>query len=180
MGKNRRLLDVLWHDGTHLADALMFLSGRRLQHKKTWGRLSRGTGTAFLLGVLGGPAPGPNPGPAAPSFQGEVPFLFEVGAERDHLVFELEFSCAQGRLRIGNGLFEVWESGPSPYAEGFRSLVKTDRARKGPAAPGPTGYFANMVKDAVRCVREKDHEPRSSAEDGLAAIRYLRSLGRWA
>jgi predicted dehydrogenase len=35
MGKNKRLLDVLWHDGTHLADALMFLSGAVMIHKKT-------------------------------------------------------------------------------------------------------------------------------------------------
>ncbi|MDR1839563.1 MAG: Gfo/Idh/MocA family oxidoreductase, partial [Treponema sp.] len=27
MGKTRRLVDQLWHDGTHLADAVMFLSG---------------------------------------------------------------------------------------------------------------------------------------------------------
>jgi hypothetical protein len=97
-----------------------------------------------------------------------------VGAERDHLVFELEFSGERGRLGIGNGLFEVWESGPSPYAEGFRSLTKT-----GAVFEGPTGYFANMVKDAVRCVRDNGYEPRSSAADGLEAIHYLRSIRRW-
>ncbi|MFP3089871.1 Gfo/Idh/MocA family oxidoreductase [Treponema sp. TIM-1] len=173
MGKNRRLLDVLWHDGTHLADALMFLSGGRLRHKKAWGaRLSGRTGTAFLLGSLQGP--GAAPESPAGSFQGNIPVLFEVGAERDHLIFELEFSCEGGRLRIGNGLFEVWESGPSPYAEGFRSLIKTEGA-----FTGPTGYFANMVKDAVRCVRESAHEPLSSAADGLAVIRYLRSIRAW-
>jgi predicted dehydrogenase len=170
MGKNRRLLDVLWHDGTHLADALMFLSGRRLRHKKAWGApLSGRTGTAFLLGSL------QRPGSQGPAREGAIPLLFEVGAERDHLVFELEFSCEGGRLCIGNGRFEVWESGPSPYAAGFRSLAKTETA-----FAGPTGYFANMVKDAVRCVRERDHEPLSSAADGLAVIRYLRSIRAWA
>ncbi|MDR2068775.1 MAG: Gfo/Idh/MocA family oxidoreductase [Spirochaetaceae bacterium] len=178
MGKTRRLLDVLWHDGTHLADALMFLSGCRLRHKKAWGSpLSRGTGTAFLLGFLyglGSVSKSPAPAKAGDSFQGDIPFLFEVGAERDHLVFELEFSCSQGRLRIGNGLFEVWESIPSPYAEGFRSLTKTETA-----FTGPTGYFANMVKDAVRCVRDSAHEPRSGAADGLEVIRYLKSIRAW-
>jgi predicted dehydrogenase len=174
MGKTRRLLDALWHDGTHLADALMFLSGRRLRHKKTWGApLSGRTGTAFLLGSLQGLRPGLLSGPGHTG-AGDIPVLFEVGAERDHLVFELEFSCEGGRLCIGNGLFEVWESGPSPYAQGFRSLAKTETA-----FTGPTGYFANMVKDAVRCVRERDHAPLSSAVDGLEAIRYLGSVKPW-
>jgi hypothetical protein len=98
----------------------------------------------------------------------------EVGAGRDHLTFELEFSCAQGRLRIGNGIFEVWESEASPYAEGFRSLKNT-----GDIFEGPTGYFANMVKDAVACCRDSARQPRSSAADGLRVIEYLNSVKRW-
>jgi hypothetical protein len=126
------------------------------------------------LGFLQGPEhTGKSPDQAEPR-RGDIPFVFELGAERDHLIFELEFSCETGRLRIGNGIFEVWESGPSPYAEGFRSLAKTETAFE-----GPTGCFANMVKDAVRCVQEADREPRSSAADGLEVIRYLRSVGPW-
>jgi predicted dehydrogenase len=173
MGKSRRLLRVLWHDGTHLADALMFLSGLRLRHRKTWGAPLSGTaGTAYLAGILApraGPAKGPGPikGPPLP-----IPVIIELGAERDHLIFELEFSCEAGRLRIGNGIFEVWESGPSPYAASYRSLARTAETWQ-----GPTGYFANMVADAVRCVREKGRQPRSSAVDGLEVIRYLSSVG---
>ena len=33
-----------------------------------------------------------------------------------------------------------------------------------------------MVKDAVRCVREKDYYPVSSAVDGLNVIKFLSSL----
>jgi hypothetical protein len=100
--------------------------------------------------------------------------LIEVGAGRDHLVFEMEFSCERGRLRIGNGIFEVWESVPSPYAEKFRSLKKT-----GETFSGPTGYFANMVKDAAACVPEPGRQPRSSAAEGLAVIEYLHSVQPW-
>jgi hypothetical protein len=98
----------------------------------------------------------------------------EIGAGRDHLVFELEFSCARGRLRIGNGVFEVWESAKSPYAEGFRSLART-----GEAFEGKTGYFANMMEDAVACCRDSGRQPRSSATDGLAVIEYLHSVKAW-
>jgi predicted dehydrogenase len=162
MGKNQRLIDVLWHDGTHLADAMMFLSGGILRHKKSWGaKLTGSTGTAWLGGYLEGVKP-------------SVPFVIELGAGRDHLVFEMEFSCERGRLRIGNGIFEVWESGPSPYAEKFCSLKKTEEG-----FTGPTGYFSNMVKDAVDCVRYPNRRPLSCAADGLRVIEYLNSVKRW-
>ncbi|MDR0568311.1 MAG: Gfo/Idh/MocA family oxidoreductase [Spirochaetaceae bacterium] len=174
MGANRRLLDVLWHDGTHLADALMFLSGSRLRHRQKWGsRLTSREGTAYLMGCLE---------PDETAFDSnekkaekkEKIFCIELGGKRDHLVFEMEFSCEQGRLRIGNGVFEIWESGASPYAEGFRSLQKTPEVFE-----GPTGYFANMLQDAVACVRDPARKPCSGADDGLRVIEYLNSVHPW-
>jgi predicted dehydrogenase len=159
MGKTKRLIDVLWHDGTHLVDAIMFLTGMTLKHKKRIGaKLSANAGTAWL--EIRNEKP--------------VPVVIEIGAGRDHLVFEMEFSCEKGRLRIGNGIFEVWESVPSPYAEKFRSLRQTDETFS-----GPTGYFANMVKDAAACVKEPGRQPVSSAADGLRVIEYLHSVRKW-
>ena len=86
----------------------------------------------------------------------------------------MEFSCEKGRLRIGNGIFEVWESAESPYAENFRSLKKTAAAFE-----GPTGYFANMTADAVACVRDTARQPRSSAAAGLRVIEYIHSVKPW-
>ena len=161
MGINRRLIDVFWHDGTHLIDAVMFLTGLSLRYKKKWGaRLTCRDGTAFLLGDLCGEI--------SSNKEKSVPFLFELGSRRDHLVFELEFSCERGRLRIGNGVFEVWNSDSCPYAEGFRSLKKE---REG--FIGKTGYFANMIADAVACVRNPEHNPHSSAINGLEVISFL-------
>ncbi|GAB1483682.1 Gfo/Idh/MocA family oxidoreductase [Treponema sp.] len=163
MGKARRLLDVLWHDGTHLVDALAFLTGALPRHRRIWGAALRAReGTSFMGGdlLLGAGA--------------RVPFLFELGVGRDHLVFELEFSCERGRLRIGNGVYEVWESEESSYASGFRSLKKCNDAFS-----GPTGYFSNMIKDAAACYRDSARQPVSSAEDGLAVIEYLHSIQRW-
>jgi predicted dehydrogenase len=157
MGKTKRLLDVLWHDGTHLADAIMFLANATLKHRRRWGaKLTANAGTAWLEGALQ-----------------SIPVIIEIGAGRDHLAFEMEFSCEKGRLRIGNGIFEVWESAPSPYAEQFRSLKQT-----GETFSGPTGYFANMVEDAVKCAREGGI-PFSGAADGLRVIEYLHSVKAW-
>jgi predicted dehydrogenase len=164
MGKTTRLLDMLWHDGTHLADIIMFLTNSRLKHRRSWGeKLSARSGTIWLEGSL---LPQKN--------ASAVPLIMEIGAGRDHLVFEIEFSCEKGRLRIGNGVFEVWESIPSPYAEKFRSLKNT-----GEVFSGPTGYFANMLKDAAACVKDPQRIPISKAVDGLRVIEYLNSVKAW-
>jgi predicted dehydrogenase len=166
MGRGRRLIDVLWHDGTHLADAVMFLSGRTLRHVQAWGSpLTAAEGTAYLAGAL---IPAPGGGGNRRGKEKALPCVIEVGARRDHLVFEIEFSCEAGRLRIGNGVYEVWESGDCPYAEGFRSLAPArDRFK------GKTGYFSRMIADAVNCVRNPAYQPRSSAAEALKVMEYL-------
>jgi predicted dehydrogenase len=170
MGKGRRLLDVLWHDGTHLIDALMFLTGGVVKHRRCWGaKLCSRSGTAWLEGVLEtGGAGRDHRDPAS------IPFVIEIGAGRDHVVFEIEFSCQRGRLRIGNGVFEVWESGESPYAENFRSLLRANEGFE-----GPMGYFVNMMADAAACLSDPWREPVSSAAQGLEVIEYLHSVKPW-
>jgi predicted dehydrogenase len=184
MGKTKRLLDVLWHDGTHLADAVMFLTSSVIKHEKAWGaKLTSREGTAWLFGrLIGEKARVAVPVALPPEVDAgqarrvpaAIPLVMRLGARRDHLVFEMEFSCERGRLRIGNGIFEVWESAESPYAEGFRSLQKNVSSFE-----GPTGYFANMVADALACVRDPARKPRSSALDGLRVIEYLHSVKPW-
>jgi predicted dehydrogenase len=169
MGRGRRLLDVLWHDGTHLADAIMFLTGRTLRQVHAWGSpLKAREGTAYLEGDL---IPFRDDSPGTRRGKGKekpLPCVIEVGTQRDHLAFEIEFSCEAGRLRIGNGVYEVWESVDCPYAEGFRSLaLAPDRFK------GTTGYFSNMMADAVSCVHEPARQPRSSAADALKVIEFL-------
>jgi predicted dehydrogenase len=163
MGKTTRLLDMLWHDGTHLADAIMFLTDTELKHLHRLGsKLNSRSGTAWLEGTL---TRGKNTA---------IPVIIETGAGRDHLVFEIEFSCEKGRLTIGNGVFEVMESVPSPYAEKFRSLKNT-----GEEFSGQTLYFENMLKDACLCVRDTNHKPVSSAQDAVRVIEYLHSVKPW-
>ncbi|MCL2210997.1 MAG: Gfo/Idh/MocA family oxidoreductase [Treponema sp.] len=170
MGKTARLIDQFWHDGTHLADAIMFLTSGALKHRRSWGtKLTSRGGTAWLEGKIRKLS-----AEVTEVRKNSIPFIFEIGAGRDHLVFEIEFSCEKGRLRIGNGVFEVLESVPSPYAEKFRSLHNT-----GEIFTGPTGYFANMVKDAVACVKDPNRQPVSAAADGLKVIKYLNSVKKW-
>lgn len=153
-GRTTRKDRMLLHDGTHLIDAVNYLTGQPTRFLRRHGRLRSRRSSTFLLGR-----------------SGAVPVLLEVGSERDHLVFEVELSFESGRLRIGNGT-ESWErSEESPYYEGYRSLLPDP-----PGAAGLTGYFANMVADAVACVDEPDREPRSSAIDALEVMKFIR---RW-
>ena len=154
MGKSQKIRNVLWHDGTHMADIIMYLTSGRLKKKKITGNINKSSGTAFIS-----------------CRSGKVPVLIEAGAGRDHLVFQFELSFEKGMIRIGNGIYHEFESTESPFYSGFNSL--SDKENK---TEEKTAYFENMVKDAVRCVREKDYYPVSSAVDGLNVIKFLSSL----
>lgn len=151
--------EVLLHDGTHMVDIVNFLTGGRLRITRVVGRMNRRRGTSYLHGEL-------------ESDTEPVPVVLEVGSDRDHLVFEVTVSFSRGRLRVGNGVYAVERSAKSPHYEGYRSLVPES------SAPiGPTGYFANMVADAVACFREPGREPVSSAADGYEVMKFIFSRG---
>ncbi len=152
--------EVLLHDGTHMVDIITFLAGGPLRVQRVVGDLNRRTGTSYLHARLR-------------SATGYVPVVVEVGSERDHLVFEVTLSFSRGRLRVGNGVFAVEKSDRSPYYEDYRSLVA-----EATEPVGVTGYFANMVADAVACFREPGREPVSSAVDGYQVMKFIFSRGR--
>ncbi|MFW5796908.1 MAG: Gfo/Idh/MocA family protein [Spirochaetota bacterium] len=145
---------VLLHDGTHMVDIINFLLGGRAHPARRFGRMRSRTSSAYLFGRIKG-----------------VPVVIEVGSERDHLVFELELSFERGRVRVGNGVLSFEGSVESPFYENYRSL----RLEQTPAIE-KTGYFANMIADAVRCVRDPAHEPVSSAADGLEVMRFISAV----
>ncbi|TVR05597.1 MAG: gfo/Idh/MocA family oxidoreductase [Spirochaetaceae bacterium] len=155
---------VLLHDGTHIVDIINYLTGGELKASGRFGAL-RSNRSSVWLAATGGAAPGGKP-------RTGVPVMVEVGAERDHLVFEVELSLERGRVTVGNGVFRVEESQESPFYEGYRSLVDTGEKR-----PEVTGYFSGMMADAVACLREPGRAPVSSARDGLAVMRFIRSAG---
>ena len=154
MGKSQKIKNVLWHDGTHMADIIMYLTSGKLKKKSISGNINKTSGTAFIN-----------------CRSGKIPVLIEAGAGRDHLVFQLELSFESGMVRIGNGVYSELKSEESPYYTGFRSLTDTENSMW-----EKTEYFRNMVADAVKCAREKDYYPVSSAADGLNAVKFLSSL----
>ncbi len=164
LGRTRPAADILLFDGTHLADIIAFLAGAALE--------LRGAALAHMPGAGAEAAAEALVVTAA---AGAVPVLMEIGSGRDHLVFEVDLSFARGRLRIGNGVYEEYRSGPSPYYTGMRSLARVRRGR-----PRVTGYFAGMMADAVACARDPGRRPVSSAADGAATLEFVDAVLRAA
>ncbi|MCL2705235.1 MAG: Gfo/Idh/MocA family oxidoreductase [Spirochaetaceae bacterium] len=159
MGKTKKIIDVMWHDGTHLADIIMYLTEGVLKKNRIIGSLEKKEGTALVAAYIKNKS------------AGKIPVFFECGAGRDYLTFSLELSFESGSIKIGNGIYEEWKSKESQYYTGFNSLTMAENLlfKK-------TAYFENMVKDAVKAVREPDYSPVSTATDGYNAVKFLSSL----
>ncbi len=154
MGRSRPVNDILLNDGTHLVDTIQFLTSSKLEKVKTEKFFTSNKESLLIIGRAG-----------------EIPVVLEIGSGRNHIHFELDLSFSSGRIRIGNGLYEEYSSGKSPYYEEMNSLLKADVAR-----PKITGYFTNMLADAVQCVRDKSRIPLSSAEDGYTVLSFIDSV----
>ena len=167
MGKTKTPADVLWHDGTHLVDIVTFLAGP-WEAKAVHGISGAREGNFFAFGetLAAGTASGRSEANAPP-----VSIVIDSSPGRDHLAFELDLSFASGRLRIGNGIFEVWESRPSRLYERFRSLELV-RGRPGKGW-GKTGYFSLMMEHAAALYRDPTLPGESTFRDGLSAIGIL-------
>jgi predicted dehydrogenase len=154
MGRRRRAGEMLLDDGTHLIDVLRFITGGEFKKVRAWGDAKTRGKSLWASFALGG-----------------IPGTIEVGGGRDHFVFEADLSFSQGRVRVGNGVFEQWESRPSTHYSGARSLI----LREDLHFP-VTGYFANMLAAAVGLVRDSSLEVESKATDGLAAVAVIEKI----
>jgi predicted dehydrogenase len=156
MGRRRPAQEILLEDGTHMVDIMSCLGSSRLDLCQVE-RVGSAKSESLLITAR----------------LGDTPVLMEIGSGRDHIVFELALSFVSGMVRIGNGAYEEWVSRESPYYAGLRSLRKTGARR-----PAVTGYFRNMIADAVACVHEPGRQPLSSAVDGYEAVRFIEEVRR--
>jgi predicted dehydrogenase len=155
-GSRGRHDHVMLHDGTHLIDAINFLTGDTVRFRRRFGRYRSRRRSAFLYGGLR---------------RRSLPVTLEIGAQRRYLLFEVLLSFSDGEVRLGNGEFAVSRAVESPFYSGYRSL-QSDQRR----VPEPTGYFEGMVAEAVRLLDDATAVSESSAQDGLAVMRELHRL----
>lgn len=154
MGRKRPVEKVIYHDGTHMLDILRFLTGGDLIINSVAGDAHRKGGGLQIL-----------------ASSGSTNILIEMSGGRDHLVFELDLSFSSGRIRIGNGTYEVWKAAESPYYSGFRSLLPEVSGWT-----GDTGYFAGMMDHAVKLALNPTLKNESSLDDGFAVLQLIKNI----
>ncbi|POR04645.1 hypothetical protein AU468_03055 [Alkalispirochaeta sphaeroplastigenens] len=157
-GKNQPHHRVLHHDGTHLIDAIHFLTDDTLRVRRRVGAVRGRRSSVFVHGVLK---------------NGKLPVVIEVGSERDYLHLEIRLSFSSGEIRLGNGIFSWSRSEVSPHYSSYRSLQELPRL-----VPEPTGYFLGMMNEAVALAEGRQEHSRSTAADALAALRVIHEASR--
>lgn len=145
----------LLHDGSHLADMIRFLAGDITSVSGFVSREDPNCGTetsaAALLKTIGG-----------------IPVFLETGGNRDYFNFELDLHFEQGRLKIGNGVREYFQSAPSTRYSGFRDLVKQEF----PVLPRESDPFSGALLEIVNAL-ETGATPKSSGDDGYKAMEIV-------
>lgn len=157
-GSTARHDRVFLHDGTHIVDAIHFLTDDTVRLTNRIGRFRSNRSSVFLHGTLS---------------RRNIPTVIEVGADRRYLQFEIVLSFTDGEIRIGNGVFEWRKAQSSPFYSSYRSLIDTRRV-----PPEPSGYFSGMIDEAVRLYFDRNAVSRSRVADGLSAMRVIRDAGR--
>lgn len=172
----------LLHDGTHLVDVTLFLlrgvscdKAVELRNPRPFGFLFDKDKDLRNLSV---------------SYDCDVcpSVTFNFSGRSDFFGFELDILGTLGRVRMGNGFMEFYESTASRLYTGFRSLEKKDgsyplmlgdlvesgRIRRGKFR-GKTGYFSGMVQNAVDYLDGRA-PLGSTIDDGIAVLCILEEM----
>ena len=150
----------LIHDGTHLVDIVQYLLGRQLEYPIVSNIIRdndnsvRQAEVNYLLDDIG----------ISLTFSGRCKYFG----------FDLELRFSEGRILIGNGLFQVETKKESPYYSGFFSLLK-DKSFK-PAKK--SGYFSNMVQNAVDFL-DNSSPLISTLDDGINTLKTLEDIKKY-
>ena len=151
MGKTRPVSGILYHDGTHMLDILRFLCDGDLEILHSSGRPHEKGGPLIVF-----------------ARSGKTDVILDISGGRDHLVFEMDLSFERGRIRVGNGVYELWSSEESPYYSGFRSLQCSTSGWN-----GRTAYFSAMMNHALELYQNPGRMSESSFRDGLEVMRLI-------
>ena len=150
----------LIHDGTHLVDIVQYLLGRQLENPIV-SNIIRDNDNSVR--------------------QAEVNYLLDdigisltFSGRSKYFGFDLELRFSEGRILIGNGLFQVETKKESPYYSGFFSLLK-DKSFK-PAKK--SGYFSNMVQNAVDFL-DNSSPLISTLDDGINTLKTLEDIKKY-
>ena len=150
----------LIHDGTHLVDIVQYLLGRQLENPIVSNIIRdndnsvRQAEVNYLIDDIG----------ISLTFSGRCKYFG----------FDLELRFSEGRILIGNGLFQVETKKESPYYSGFFSLLKD----KSFIPAKKSGYFSNMVQSAVDFL-DNQSPLISTLDDGINTLKTLEDIKKY-
>ncbi|MBQ9537912.1 MAG: Gfo/Idh/MocA family oxidoreductase [Treponema sp.] len=124
----------LFHDGTHLIDAVMFFLGdpASLGKPVITGLYKDEKGSIRQLSAHWSTDRCPD-------------VTVTMSGRSRYFAFEIQINGTEGRVCIGNSYLKVYRRKDSPLYTGFFSLVRDNDA----VLPQKTLYFSNMVQNAV-------------------------------
>lgn len=147
----------LLHDGTHLLDILFYLIDAPNSNE---------VDNLQLLKSI------PN-NSMRMSFQiDKIPVYLELDGRKKFFHFEIILYFENGKVEIGNGIFNEYKAKNSKFYKGFRSLDRMEKTFS------KTNYFKNMFKHAVELYHFPKRKNISSFENGMAILKLISKLSK--
>jgi len=145
----------LLHDGTHLIDMIRFFTG---EISIINGHVSRDnpsvgvetTACAYMQSASG------------------VNIFIEAGGMRDYFHFEIDLQFEKGRIKVGNGIKEYYESTSSRRYSGFFDLTP----KPFPQYQIQSNPFTGALMEVINAVKY-NQLPNSSGIDGFKAMEVI-------
>lgn len=151
----------LLHDGTHLIDMIRYLGGEIHTVQGSVRREVPEVGVeTTAVGQL--------------ECGDRVVVFLEAGGMREYFHFELDLQFERGRLKVGNGVRELWTVAPSTRYSGFADLVPGEF----PPLPGGLNPFTGALREVADAIDQDLPESAilSSGIDGLRAMEAVFAL----
>ncbi len=150
----------LLHDGTHLVDIVQFILDEKLENPLVTGIYRDDKSLVRNFTAL-------YKCQKCPLVQ------IKMSGRSKFFSFGLDILGTQGRICLGNGYAKFYQRKESKLYTGFYSLT----ADKSVKIPKKTGYFANMVQNAVDFLDGKDSlkSPLSIAIDDLLVLEEIKN-----
>lgn len=162
----------LLHDGTHLVDIVLFFL-ERLEDAAGQKRQRALLKNPVVTGIFRDPKNKAVVRELCAHYSSKLcpQVSFFMSGRSRFFGFELDLVGTQGRVCIGNGYAKFYKSKESSLYTGFHSLGRDEEIR----LPKKTGYFSNMVKNAVDFLDGKA-QLESTLQTGINALAVLEEI----
>ncbi|HON57119.1 MAG TPA: Gfo/Idh/MocA family oxidoreductase, partial [bacterium] len=146
----------LLHDGTHLVDILNYFADSEIDCLTGWIKFSEPRNKYQVE----------NSANAQLQYKNGIIAFIESAGDRNFFNFEIDLQFENGRIKIGNGIWEVYEVQASRQYEHFFDLVRTAKITAPPSRP----FFLEIVDEIIKSIEDDNYKICSSPTDALNAF----------